>query len=51
MKQEMIKITISKEVTQLMTQSYTKLQKLQDDRDEEIEEFMEEHAEGKFKSF
>jgi hypothetical protein len=34
-----------------MVQSQSKLQKLQDERDEEIEEFMEEHAEGKFKSF
>jgi hypothetical protein len=37
------------EVKNILSDCLSKLEKLQDERDTEIEEFMEEHAELKFK--
>ena len=47
----MRKLTLDPKITNLMNEYHERLTKLQAEREEEIEEFMEEHAEIKFRSF
>lgn len=47
----MRKITLDPRIISLLNECHDRLTKLQSERDEEIEEFMEEHAETKFRSF
>lgn len=43
-------LTVDPSVRQILDSCLEQLVKLQDEKDEEIEEFMEEHAESKFRA-